>query len=287
VRSAVASGVFSGKSKQVYDYLYSQTRGAITPRRSFRIPMDKLRLNSGLGSDKSLRSILERLTASGLVTINQIAGTQGGNEFTVYLPEEVNTPSTTPTPTPTPTTTGTFYHLYPSQKVVGVEVVESTSGSRGLSIVESTTSDDPKTSFKTNTNTYDDDAGAHRLTQKLIQTERELTGKVSTNGERWVELADLLVTELRIAAARTTVSNVPAFLTEHLRRRLWKVDKQRATEIAADSKQGTQTSALSEEEKRKCPDCAGTGFWYPEGTEKGVAKCVHQKLKPNKETPEK
>jgi hypothetical protein len=279
--------VFSGKSKQVYDYLYSQTRGAITPRRSFRIPMDKLRINSGLGSDKSLRSILERLTASGLVTIKQITGTQGGNEFTIYLPEELDTPTTTSTPTPT-TTGGTFYHLYPSHKVPGVEVVESTSGSRGISIVESTISGDPKTSFKTNTNTYDDDdAGAHRLTRKLIQTERELTGKVSTSAERWDELAELLVTELRIAAARTTVSNVPAFLTEHLRRRLWKVDKQRAIEIATDSEQETQTPALSEEEKRSCPDCAGTGFWYPEGTEKGVAKCAHQKLKPSNETSEK
>lgn len=27
-----------------------------------------------------------------------------------------------------------------------------------------------------------------------------------------------------------------------------------------------------------CPDCHGTGFWYPEGTEKGVAKCRHEKL---------
>jgi hypothetical protein len=278
VRKAVASGVFSGKSKQVYDYLYSQTRGAITPRRSFRIPMDKLRVNSGLGSDKSLRSILERLAASGLVTIRQITGTQGGNEFTVYLPEEIGTPTTTSTPTPT-TTGGRNDHLYPSYKVPGVEVVETTSGSRGLSIVESTTSDDAKTSFKTNANTSDDDAGAQRLTQKLLQTERELTGKVSTSTERWDELAELLATELRIAAARTTVSNVPAFLTEHLRRRLWKVDEQRASEIAADSGEGTHTPALSEEERRKCPDCAGTGFWYPEGTEKGVAKCLHQKLK--------
>ncbi len=28
----------------------------------------------------------------------------------------------------------------------------------------------------------------------------------------------------------------------------------------------------------ECPDCQGTGFWYPEGFEKGAAKCRHEKL---------
>jgi hypothetical protein len=28
-----------------------------------------------------------------------------------------------------------------------------------------------------------------------------------------------------------------------------------------------------------CPDCHGTGMWYPEGYEKGVAKCRHEKLR--------
>lgn len=27
-----------------------------------------------------------------------------------------------------------------------------------------------------------------------------------------------------------------------------------------------------------CPDCNGTGFWYPHGKEKGVARCKHQRL---------
>jgi len=29
-----------------------------------------------------------------------------------------------------------------------------------------------------------------------------------------------------------------------------------------------------------CPDCSGTGFWYPEGIEKGVQRCKHEKLTP-------
>jgi hypothetical protein len=27
-----------------------------------------------------------------------------------------------------------------------------------------------------------------------------------------------------------------------------------------------------------CPDCQGTGFWYPKGIERGVAKCKHKRL---------
>ncbi len=29
---------------------------------------------------------------------------------------------------------------------------------------------------------------------------------------------------------------------------------------------------------KNCPDCQGTGFWYPSGIEQGVAKCTHSKL---------
>jgi hypothetical protein len=44
--------------------------------------------------------------------------------------------------------------------------------------------------------------------------------------------------------------------------------------------------ALKENNKREmaapdyktCPDCQGSGFWYPEGNEKGVAKCRHERL---------
>jgi hypothetical protein len=35
------------------------------------------------------------------------------------------------------------------------------------------------------------------------------------------------------------------------------------------------TSAKSE----SCPDCGGTGFYYPDGVERGVKICKHDKLK--------
>jgi hypothetical protein len=34
-----------------------------------------------------------------------------------------------------------------------------------------------------------------------------------------------------------------------------------------------------EADASQCPDCHGTGMWYPEGFGKGVAKCRHERLK--------
>jgi hypothetical protein len=60
--------------------------------------------------------------------------------------------------------------------------------------------------------------------EKVInEVSKKLIGKELKFGdnEKLKELAELLVMELEIAAARTdSISNVPAFLTEHLRRRL-------------------------------------------------------------------
>jgi hypothetical protein len=55
------------------------------------------------------------------------------------------------------------------------------------------------------------------------KSSERISGKISSKAERenWRELAELLAAELETAAARTNgVSNVPAFLTEHLSRRL-------------------------------------------------------------------
>jgi hypothetical protein len=40
---------------------------------------------------------------------------------------------------------------------------------------------------------------------------------------------------------------------------------------------------LKEIDKREdavaCPDCYGTNWWYPQGTERGVKRCLHERLK--------
>jgi hypothetical protein len=269
--------MFNGKAKQLYDCLYSLTRGAIVPSMTVRISRAELMKKSGIGAKVTLEQNLRRLVFSGLVTIKTMGGVQGGNEYTVRLPEEA-LPSTPPS-------TGTSHPSPPSggENLGVLAPLESSPPSHGLTTDYSTTSGNSKTSSKTKEENSDDDAHARRLTAKMVDAERELTGRISTSDEKWEELAEVLVSELRIAAARTTVSNVPAFLAEHLRRRLWKVDKARATEMAADG-EGTHEqeirSHLSDEKRKLCPDCAGVGFWYPEGPDKGVTKCKHLRLEP-------
>jgi hypothetical protein len=280
VREAVAGGYFIGKSKQIYDFLYQKTRGAIVPVRSIRIPKPELMKGSNIGSERTLLKNLAHLKSIGLIEVGYTDGQHGGNEYKVQLPEEVGLMIMDLNDTRTPPTAPTPPHpRHAPQKVPPVPPVESGVGGVGSIPIESMVYSSPKTSFNTKREKIDDDAGARRLSVKLTEAEKELTGKISTSAERWDELADVLITELKIAAARTTVSNVPSFLSEHLRRRLWKVDKARASEIAAEARgREGQNQVLSDEEKQKCPDCAGTGFWYPEGMEKGVAKCKHERL---------
>jgi hypothetical protein len=38
------------------------------------------------------------------------------------------------------------------------------------------------------------------------------------------------------------------------------------------------TPELASVEPSECPDCHGTGFWYPQGIERGVSKCKHERL---------
>ena len=146
--------------------------------------------------------------------------------------------------------------------------------------MESNTSGDSKTSFKTNTErSDDDDAALAGLSESLKSATKEITGKdlSPTDKERWREVADVLVAELKIAAARTTISSVPAFLAEHLRRRLWKIDKKQAHAEGRELPDET-VSQVPSLDASKCPDCAGSGWWYPDGETKGVARCKHEKL---------
>ena len=136
----------------------------------------------------------------------------------------------------------------------------------------------PKTSFKTNTEKTDDEAFA-ALVALLKQAAKEVTGKEPAAAEvdRWREVAEVLVTELKIAAGRTSVSSVPAFLAEHLRRRLFKKDQK---QLAKEEAEATSAPAARKVDAAQCPDCFGAGMWYPEGYDKGVARCRHEKLTP-------
>ena len=279
-RLALPAGIFPGSSKKLYDALYLRTRGAVTPKRTVRATKRELSDWSGIRNIKTIDSHLKYFGAIGLVISEWERGQNAGSLYEVLLPEEtsglfVNRLGgvTPPDPTSPPVTPPNME----SPQNLGSPPLQNLGSPHLTNLpVESTVYGKDKTSFKTKDQNTDDET-TRGFIEILRQAERELTGKPSTNSGRWTELGELLVTELKIAAARTTVSNVPAFLTEHLRRRLWKVDKTKAAEIAVEPEQGS-SPALNDEERRKCPDCAGTNFWYPGGPEKGVARCSHQKL---------
>jgi hypothetical protein len=221
-RVAVPAGIFKGKCKQLYDFLYSKTRGSIVPSRSVRLTRREIMLGSDIGSTKTLFLNMRHLRDAGLVTWDERVGPHEGNIYTVHLPEEVSTVGTQSTQG-TQSTLST--ESASSPKVDRVLGVESTMSTHSLSVANIDTSGISKTSLKTNTERADDEAFADLLAV-LRQTAKKVTGKEPSPAERarWKEVAELLATELEIAASRTTVTSAPAFLAEHLRRRLRKAD---------------------------------------------------------------
>jgi hypothetical protein len=269
-RDALPKGLFPGTSKKLYDALYLRTRGAVVPVRSIQATRTEVMRWAGIGGLNTFLSHIKHLTNVGLIVRHFEIGNKEGATYEVRIPEELNSTQLDSTHLNSTQVNSTPDRVHDStQKLMRVESSQ---------IIEPiTTSENPKTSFKTKEENFDDDA-ARAFVETLQQAERELTGKIIESPEKWRELAEVLVTELKIAAGRTTVSNVPAFLAEHLRRRLWKVDKHRATEMAVEAEEQGGRKALSDEERRQCPDCGGTNFWYPEGPDKGVSKCRHAKL---------
>lgn len=270
-RKALPEGLFRGKSKQVWDYLWSITRGSIIPMRSVRKSRREIKIGSGIGSMVTIDAALEHLQRVGLIKINPLIGSLIGNEYEIFTPEEIGTTSTRYTSTARDTSL--------TQKVDDLDIPESSISSTTQLVDSTPTYSLPKTSFNTNTEKTDDEAFA-KFNETLKKAAKKITGRETSasESERWNELAELLAAEAQIAAARTSsVSSVPAFLTEHLRRRLWKLDKK---PISIEEKPiADETSpSLTAEQVKNCPDCAGTSFYYPNGYEGGVSKCKHEKL---------
>ena len=230
-REAVPAGLFTGKSKQLYDCLYSLTRGAVVPRRTVRISRPRLMERAHIGARVTFDANVERLVRVGLVRVRQIVGEHEGNEYTVYLPEELQESMTSQT------SQGSLTSLTDSAQKLDILVGLETSQTRhSLSADGSNIYGEPKTFFKTIEENDDDDAFGAMLST-LRQAVEEITGRPPSPGEseRWRDLAELLAAELKIAASRTKVSSVPAFLTEHLRRRLFKHDRQQIEREVAEA----------------------------------------------------
>jgi hypothetical protein len=203
--------------------------------------------------------------------VEQRPGEHGGNIYTVLLPEEAGLKR------------GDRGHRgesgYPTDTGENLPLVEGSTSdpsNPGLSAAKSDGYRESKTSFKTKDINTDDEAFAE-FAAAVRKTAKEVTGKEPSKAEaaRWAEVAEVLMTELKIAAGRTTVSSVPSFLAEHLRRRLWKKEKRQIEAEAAEQKASARAGKV---DSTKCPDCFGTGMYYPEGFDKGVARCAHSKL---------
>jgi hypothetical protein len=270
-REAVPAGLFKGKSKQLYDELYALTRGAVVPKRKVRISRPKLMKLAHIGSRVTFDTNINHLHAVGLIEVTVLTGEHEGNEYEIFIPEELESEISMPSQS---SLTSLTSHAQKLDRLVRLETSQTR---HTLSVEDIDSYVVPKTSFKTKEEKFDDEAFA-ALVASFRQATKEITGKETSasEAERWRELSELLITELRIAAARTDgVSSVPAFLTEHLRRRLWKKDKR---EVERDAAEKSEDSAKAVD-ATKCPDCGGSNFYYPGGYENGVAKCRHEKLK--------
>ncbi|MDX6696230.1 MAG: hypothetical protein QOF02_3833, partial [Blastocatellia bacterium] len=227
-RDALPQGLFPGSSKKIYDALYLRTRGAIVPRNKVRASRRDFLTWTGIKNLKTVDGHIRYLMSVGLIVRHWELGSNEGSEYEVRLPEESPRLPTSPHHSPP---------LPTSQKTGSGDTQFLGSGGEGQTVDLNTTSEIPKTLIKTKEEKLDDDAALAPLNSALKQAVKELTGKeLSTSeAEKWRELADILITELKIAAARTTISSVPAFLTEHLRRRLFKKDKGEMDAQAAQS----------------------------------------------------
>jgi replication initiation and membrane attachment protein DnaB len=256
IKRAVEDGKFPNSSLAIYLYLYSLTRGAIQPKRSIRVNKSKLLAGANLRSEKALIKNLTHLKNIGLVKITVFNGDHLGNEFEVFVPEEilVNPPTYLPTKQPTYLLTKST-PLPTDQRLVGrwVQTQENkdTYGNSNTSFKDFKNDDEPAALFESDNKIIFWDAGSSGeagksvslsdskmgiMEKALNRISKQLIGKElkSDDGEKLKELAELLVMELEIAVARTdSITNVPAFLTEHLRRRLsGKPNAQTASKIS-------------------------------------------------------
>lgn len=259
VRNAIPNKLFKGMSKQTYDVLYQKSRGAIVPVRKIQITKSELMDLTGF-SDNTLSKHLTSLKQVGLIKVTLNLGKHEGSFYEVLIPEEIlkKTPNQ-------PNADNPPQNLLPNphQNQGRVGTVQTTENKEDTG--------DSKTFLK-HIDTIDDDEKLilHDFIVEFRNASIKLTGQSLKISERkkWKDIAGLLVMELELAAARTeSISSVPAFLKEVLRRKLEMKTTQPkrttqkgiskslqigkpAAEKTADSGEW-ETEFLSDEEKQK------------------------------------
>ncbi len=288
----------TASEQRVYSVMYRETVSRGVRERHFG--PKELCEKTGIRSDRTIRTALDGLISK--LSVEIIAHSNGsplGPRYRVFDPREIvgrrkvagveidpqSKKIITPVVTPVDTGAATGDKNYRGTPVesTGVTGVDF-AGVYNKYINNIGRGEESAAGSSSNVNAGADDEAYALLLSRFRQAVKEVTGRPSSpaEAERWGELAELLVTELKIAAGRTgTVSSVPAFLTEHLRRRLWKQER-RQSEEEGKLRTGEEDSA-AQVDASQCPDCFGTGMWYPEGFDKGVSRCRHEKIIP-KET---
>src|SRR4029079_2560929 len=167
-------------------------------------------------TEVTLRSNLNRLRTIGLVETLEMRGVHGGNEYTIYIPDEIISGATGSRPSRDSRPT------ISSQKLEGLEGLETRGTIVGLTSEFEGGSPEANTLFKTTTDD-DDGTGLRGFTSEVEKAAMELVRGplpvTQQERERWIECGKTLAEELHKIGMRTgTVSSVPALLNAHLRR---------------------------------------------------------------------
>jgi hypothetical protein len=208
-RDAVPAGMFRGKSKLVYDLLWSKSRGKINPARTVKISRREIKKETAIGSMVTVDAALNHLQSIGLIEVIRAVGSLSGNQYEIYAPDELSSsPSTSSTSNPT-------------QKMDELDTPEN-GNTRATQIEENKDSySTTKTFFKDFLNLDDD---LREILIMLTDASNRTTGKGLTkkDGEALRELIEIIIAETDIARTRTkSVSVYLKFAVENLRRRLY------------------------------------------------------------------
>ena len=293
----------TASEQRIYSVMYRETLSKGQRDRHFGFK--ELCVKTGIRSDRTIRRALDGLQEKlSVEIISYFHGNPLGPRYRVYDPKEilrrrktagieidpqskriVSTGVDTGVPTGVGTgaqtgvaTGGKTYGSTPAE-TTPVTPVLSTGVNKYRNLSDGASHPGAASSSNQNRRTDDDDEAFADFVSLLRENAKEITGREPSAAEatKWRELAEVLITELRIAAGRTTVSSVPAFLAEHLRRRLWKLENRKQPPPASGETESTEPAA-ARGDARECPDCFGTGMYYPGGFDKGVARCRHERL---------